>query len=511
MAAEATGTTVGIVLAIPGVIDLCLKYGYFLKQKIESYRHIQEIARLDHFIVELVQGELHILLTFFSSVHGIQPLEDQTRTLFEQLRLLLERVLAQFPASDPGVWVKVKFSFHGRKSLDNACGELEQWYMRFLRRAVVFLVFGGSETTAAGSAAMGHSQVFSRIQRIRRAILDPVPESVMTKLQLDAFESSVILRQLDRSSVYASDVGPELVEYRTYDARATPREINATRSLIRDFAAGLRESDPSTMGLLRCNGFSAEPVRYRFALRFQYPVGKTRPHTLRHLLTHASNQSPGIRHSLSDRIALVRKLASAVLYVHSCGFVHKNIRPENILIFDTIAPEGTNPAKTAFPNVIGEPFLVGFDSVRKATAASSMILVEEWKKNIYLHPDRHRMAQGDEFTMRHDIYSLGVVLLEVSLWDTFTNKETGIGKYLWEKRDNGRVLRTPEGLQERYLEIARSQVPRVFGDKYRDVVISCLEGLRDEEEGGLLDDQDGIIVGSAYISQIMTKLEEISL
>lgn len=40
------------------------------------------------------------------------------------------------------------------------------------------------------------------------------------------------------------------------------------------------------------------------------------------------------------------------------------------------------------------------------------------------------MTQGDDFTMRHDIYSLGVVLLEVSLWDTFTNKATGIGKYL---------------------------------------------------------------------------------
>jgi hypothetical protein len=43
------------------------------------------------------------------------------------------------------------------------------------------------------------------------------------------------------------------------------------------------------------------------------------------------------------------------------------------------------------------------------------------------------------------------------------------------------------------------------------VVISCLEGLRDKEEGGLLDDQDGIVAGSAYISQIMSKLEEISL
>jgi diadenosine tetraphosphatase ApaH/serine/threonine PP2A family protein phosphatase len=230
-------------------------------------------------------------------------------------------------------------------------------------------------TTAAEFASIGHSRVFSRIQRIRRAILDPVPESTMTKLQLDAFESSVILRQLDRSSVYASDVGAELVEYRTYDARATPGEIKATRSLIRDFAAGLHESDPSTIGLLRCNGFSAEPVYNRFALRFQYPVGKTEPQTLEHLLTHASNQSPGIRHSLIDRIALVRKLASAVLYVPSCGFVHKNIRPANILIFGSIVPEGTDPAKMAFPNVIREPFLVGFDSVRKATAASSMIRV----------------------------------------------------------------------------------------------------------------------------------------
>jgi hypothetical protein len=44
-----------------------------------------------------------------------------------------------------------------------------------------------------------------------------------------------------------------------------------------------------------------------------------------------------------------------------------------------------------------------------------MIEVKEWKKNVYLHPDRHRMGVGDEYTVRHDVYSLGVVLLEIAL------------------------------------------------------------------------------------------------
>jgi hypothetical protein len=508
MADVALGTA-GLVLASPGVIHLCLEYGRFLKQRIDSYRNIREIERLDRFIVDLIQGELHILLTFFASIQGSQPLENQTLTLFDHLRLLLANVVTLLP-SDPGTWGKLKFSFAKQKLLDNACRELEQWYIRFLRRAVVLLVFGGAGMAEFQPADMSSTQVLSRVQHIRRAVLDPLPETGVASLQLEAFDGSAALRQVDNSGIYVSEPDGGIVEYRTYDGHSTSKEINETRSLVRDIAAALKKSDPSIMGLLLCKGFSAEPLHYRFALHFDYPSGKTKPHTLQHLLTHPSNQSPGIRHSMSNRIDLARKLASAVLYMHSCGFVHKNIRPENILIFDAAAPAGTDAALLSYPNVIGEPFLIGFDSVRRATAASNMIRVEEWKKNIYLHPDRHRMAPGDEFTTRHDIYSLGVVLLEISLWSTFTH-QTGIGKYLWETRDNVQMLRSPERLQTRYIEIAKSQVPRILGDKYRDVVVSCLEGLRDEEEGGLLNDQDGIVVGSAYITQIMSRLEEISL
>jgi hypothetical protein len=104
--------------------------------------------------------------------------------------------------------------------------------------------------------------------------------------------------------------------------------------------------------------------------------------------------------------------------------------------------------------------------------------------------------------------------LEISLWGSFTDR-SGIGKYLWEdvkSSDEGKKsLRTAEGQKAMYLMLARSLLPRAIGNKYRDVVISCLEGLQSEEQGGLLNDQDGIVVGSAYISQIMGKLEEIAL
>jgi hypothetical protein len=502
----------GIVLAVPGIIDLCIKYGQFLKEKVVLYRRMSEIVRLEHFVVQLVEGELHTLLSFFNSINNqmTPTFRDEIRQLFQVLRVLLESVITEFPHPRPGKLEKLSFSFHGNKSIKKACGELEQWHSRFLRRAVVFLFFGGHDITDTTNAVDGQNRAISRIKRIRNAVADPEPEKGVSKLQLPDFDTDTTFQTVDDSNIYIVNGGRELVEYREYDLGADTKQINTVRSTVRDFAAKLCRADPSVMGLLACNGYSAEPMQHRFALRFQYPAGKTNPHTLHHLLVHESNKSPGIRHSISDRINLARKLASAVLYLHSCDFVHKNIRPANILIFDPIALADTDPETITYPYAVGEPYLVGFDSVRKADAHSSMIRVEEWEKNIYLHPDRHRMVKGDEFTMRHDIYSLGVVLLEISVWGSFTDFGShGIGRHLWEK--GKKKLLPPELLKDKYLEFARSQIPRTMGNRYLDVVVSCLKGLENEEEGGLLNDQDGIVVGLAYISQIMGKLEEISM
>jgi len=41
----------GLVLAVLGIIDLCIKYGQFLKDKVVLYRDMSEIAKLDRFVV----------------------------------------------------------------------------------------------------------------------------------------------------------------------------------------------------------------------------------------------------------------------------------------------------------------------------------------------------------------------------------------------------------------------------------------------------------------------------
>jgi serine/threonine protein kinase len=199
--------------------------------------------------------------------------------------------------------------------------------------------------------------------------------------------------------------------------------------------------------------------------------------------------------------------------MHTCDFVHKNIRPDNVLIFTDDVPPGEDSAEYTYPRVIGEPFLVGFDNVRKAIAASNMIKVEDWKKNIYLHPDRHRMGAGDEYTVRHDVYSLGVVLLEIAMWGSFTDQRPGkMARYVWQDAGTRAAAPlSPEDLKKRYLKLAKSVVPRQIGTKYADIVVSCLEGLQDEERGGLLNDEDGLVIETAYVAQVLSKLEEISL
>ena len=503
----------GLVLAVPGVIDICIKYGCFLRDKVRNYQHIKELARVGQFIVELVDGQVHQILLFFTAQHQASAEDSQAFALVQQLRNLLEKISKMFPGSDPGLWERLVFSMHGRDSIERACVELEEWHGRLLRHFFLRAMLGAPEIHKGRDSTEIRFAMLSRVQRIRKAIMDPDATVDARGLRLEAFDDAATFQPLDGSDIVLVDSGKELVEYRQYSTLATPQVIAATQVLVREIAARLHEAESATKGLLCCKGFTPEPMKSRFALRFNYPAGRDAPKTLQSLLMHPANAG-GTRHSLSDRVALARGIASAVLYMHTCGFVHKSIRPDNILIFEKeVVNTGADQSKHHYPYVVGEPFLVGFDSLRRAVAASNMIKVEEWKKNVYLHPDRHRMTKGDEYTVRHDLYSLGVVLLEVAMWSCFTDERAnGMAKCVWHVAQGARLSPlSPDELKAIYLKLAKSQVPRCIGAKYADIVVSCLEGLRDEEAGGLLNDQDGMVVETAYVSQILEKLEDISL
>lgn len=345
---------VGLVLALPGVIDLCNNYGCFLRDRVQNYRHIKELARASRFVVELVEGEVNQVLLFFRAQHQVSVQNSQTSALVQQLRALLEKISAIFPDPEPGLWERLVFSAHGKGSIERACIGLEDWHARLLRQFFVRAMLGAPEIPEGRDPIKIQSQMLSRIQRIRAAITDPDATVNAQALRLEAFDDAVAFQPLVGSNIVVTDVRKELVEYRQYSALATPQIVAATQVLVREIAARLHEAESATRGLLSCKGFISEPLKCRFALRFNYPAGKNAVSTLQSLLMHKENAA-GVKHSLSDRVALARRIASAVLYMHTCGFVHKSIRLDNILIFEERVVPGSDPAIHKYPHVIGEP------------------------------------------------------------------------------------------------------------------------------------------------------------
>ena len=288
---------------------------------------------------------------------------------------------------------------------------------------------------------------------------------------------------------------------------------------VRDIARVLTTIEPIFMGLLKCRGFHRIPATLQtppnFRLVFEVPAGAHSPKTLRQRLLAETEAT------LEHRFHLAQSLARAVLFVHTSGFVHKNIRPETILLFsDTKGSTSMNP------------FLLGFERFRLASAGTNLISDALWEQNLYRHPERQGTLAEALYVMQHDIYSLGVCMLELGIWKSFIvqggyspgtrppmefSPSLGptllpITKYLDMKDKRTAALEIKNTL----VSLAQEKLPFLMGQTYAEIVIACLTCLdrgsgNKFAERGEVEDEDGIIVGVHFIEKIFARLEEIRL
>lgn len=163
------------------------------------------------------------------------------------------------------------------------------------------------------------------------------------------------------------------------------------------------------------------------------------------------------RPSLGERFKLARSLTETLLQFHSVNWVHKSFRSENVLIF----PSSPSPNVQAF-NFL-KPFLVGFEFSRSAEDRSSTEQDDVLERNLYRHPDRWGPPE-ENFTMIHDVYALGAVLLEVGLWRPLVSFEAK-----WHS------MSAPE-VRKRLIQHAEERLPHYMGFDYTNAVIKCLVG-----------------------------------
>jgi len=168
---------------------------------------------------------------------------------------------------------------------------------------------------------------------------------------------------------------------------------------------------------------------------------------------------------------------------------------------------------------LGTSYLIGFDVVRKEDEASSRTGDEDWEKNIYRHPERQGLHPESDFSMLHDIYSLGVVLLEIALWRSFVLPKVERDGMIYVPNSQAcklvdkttGSLKPPREIQRVFVKKAEEYIPLVLGEKFRDVVLMCLNSV----DGGFgtddLLDEDGVMIGLVFIQRVLTSLEEISI
>lgn len=200
------------------------------------------------------------------------------------------------------------------------------------------------------------------------------------------------------------------------------------------------------------------------------------------------------------RQLMALNLAKAILALHLSHQVHGRINPENIF-FDLSNADDSASEEEA----LATPLLAGFEVSRDVGGKSDYLDVEDFFQRVYLHPDRHPMGSQKAHQRRpHDIFSLGLVLIEIGLWQRF--------HYMQKYQEASTDLERQAFAAKLRKAFSREQVGRVgdMGRIYHTIVHYCL--AHEEERPKLapedLPEPDTILLGEPNGMQLVALLEQ---
>jgi hypothetical protein len=160
------------------------------------------------------------------------------------------------------------------------------------------------------------------------------------------------------------------------------------------------------------------------------------------------------------------------------GWVHKGVRPNNILMLH--AHDDAD-----FPRGLGHSFLVGFEFARRGMARSTGSGHWGWKDDIYRHPDRQSKDGVDlevYYKPKHDVYSVGIVLLEIGFWRPLAEKYSEL------------KLADPDQRRRMLLDNT-NEAAETIGSRYASLIKKCI----------------AVDVSGIDIQEVLTELQELRI
>ncbi|KAI0811652.1 hypothetical protein GGR55DRAFT_688268 [Xylaria sp. FL0064] len=510
-----------LVLAVLGLVEGSIKLVHKIKETCQTYRSAGEEINEKFVLVESLWVKVETQLGFLAKISGhlTDDLVQSQLDLLQRLRGKLAQAASRLEVSPSGVrdrgratdiLRKWKFALV-KSSLNELMAELEAWQQRFDPSWYLMILVSGKVldnelvNSTRGDLPQA-SQAESPLRRMLaiRSSLNPDTATRRTShvtLNRDGLKGSRVVRAGAKNSLIVERV-------------SCPSGMAAQVKIdVANLAKKLQNVDPDNFGLLRCKGIIKhhDSAKRLSAIEVVYyaPSNCQPPETLRY---HLLEQKPV---SLSKIMQIAKQLVRSVHYIHNCGFVHKNIRPENVLIFSG----GNNFS-------LGSSFLIGFSEFRNTNFQTNLYGDAAWHRNLYRHPQRQGVSVFERYVMQHDIYSLGVCLLEIGLWRSFVWYPAhdcnvapvpgiALGFNCSDKDFTTSQLTSQQQLKEKLVALAEKELPPRVGDVYTKLVIDCLMCL--DPENGIfgaeeeLTDEDGITIGVKFAEHILSSMIEISV
>ncbi|KAF2725547.1 hypothetical protein K431DRAFT_290668 [Polychaeton citri CBS 116435] len=250
---------------------------------------------------------------------------------------------------------------------------------------------------------------------------------------------------------------------------------------VRSFAMLLSSADQS-FASLRCKGLVIvdNDDLHRYGLVYQLPaLDEDNKNDAFQKESLYDIMRGGCKVALSQRFRIALKMCEAVLQLHTAGWLHKNIRSENVLFFKSATSSGNEPE-------VRDPYMIGYDNVRPDSleAAAKLTLSSDTSlyHDLYRHPAK-RSHMITTYEKTHDLYALACLLTEIALWQPLVQIFTCHGGRNWTvdieiaERDN-KDLALPSMFDLSHSLAFQQEIQHAVGPRYMETIGLCLDGSK---------------------------------
>ena len=274
-----------------------------------------------------------------------------------------------------------------------------------------------------------------------------------------------------------------LIEWLEYNESSADRKNELIERVqdITSFRATLSASH--AFPVLTSAGYYHNVARHAFGIVYYFPPRQPKPSlsipemekpkNLRDIISKLSSRTR--RPSLDQVFGTALELVNVVLTMHKASWLHKNISSYNIIFF----PDRFRSMAEAMT----EPYFIGF-SYSRSNLDTSFTQGPHVQLE-YQHPEY--LSGSKRFCQEFEYYSVGLVLLELSLWLPLEVITKGI-----------------RGSPTEMLNVLLAkEVPKVktyMGSAYEDAVATCLKG----DFGGSSDPAE---VREAFERKVLLKIK----